>query len=101
MTMPLGGLSQLPMRPDYTPRLSRRRFSLGKDGHVQVAGIVRGQRLEWVRLRTFSLVLLVWLALVTPANAQTAVDVPDARFGPTRGVFVPDGARSGQADATA
>ncbi len=39
--------------------------------------------------------------LARVAYGQSGGDFPDATFRPTRGVYVPDGARAGEADATA
>jgi protease IV len=39
--------------------------------------------------------------MACPAHAQTGGDLPDATFRATRGVFIPGGARAGEADATA
>jgi len=78
---------------------------------LQATGIVRTRRLGWkVRQQAVSLALaslslasfsLASWSLSSPAGAQTLADLPDVGFRPTRGVFVPDASRSGQADATA
>ncbi|MEP6653889.1 MAG: hypothetical protein ABJA82_11045, partial [Myxococcales bacterium] len=49
-----------------------------------------------------SLVLAGVVCLASPATrAQSGGDLPDATFRPTRGVYIPGGARAGDADATA
>lgn len=49
-----------------------------------------------------AVVLAGVICLASPATrAQSGGDLPDATFRPTRGVYIPGGARAGDADATA
>ena len=57
--------------------------------------------LPTVRTLAVAMVVVVVVVLGGRARAQTGGDLPDAAFRATRGVFVPDATRAGEADATA